>query len=315
MQAFFPFPLLLYRELKRAATAVVIFNDYDQLTAFCWMPLLKRLRRRFLFAVMLHDADRDAYLPVKWLSVYSMKLVMKLMHLAFFHEVLPDKPYYHTDIPKIAIPHGIYQQEQFDQLFLDRLLEQKKDKTVVSILGNIRDEKNYRAVIECLPYINNMQLQVIGKPANSGVPVSGYKELIVKLGVQDKVVWLDKFMTDAEFQSAIMVADVVLLYYKSSFVSQSGILNLIAPHKKYIIVSDAPSALRETVKQFGIGKIVPLAQTALLEALANVAGSRTDDVRQAWEQYMRYASWENHAAIAVEQFKNMLLASKQPVIC
>ena len=302
-------PLTLYQLLKKSDSSVVICNDYDQLTAFLWAPLFKKLKQKHLFSVILHDPDRDKYLPSKWLSAQTMKAVMSIMDIAFYHEVLPNKPYYKNASLKVNVPHGIYRHEKYDESFLQQLKKRKGNDRYISILGNMRDEKNYEFVIDCLPGLPGTKLLIIGKPSHSNFDTSRYKNKMKALGVEDKVVWIEKFMSDDEFQSAIMVSDVVLLYYKESFTSQSGVLNLIAAHKKPLVVSDVPSALRETVRQFGLGKIVPLNKELFIEAANSM---NENNYESGWNDYIAYASWDKHAEIGVKAFASLLCSPELP---
>jgi hypothetical protein len=298
-------PFKFYSYLKSLPRSVIIFNDFDQYTSVFWAPFFRGLRSKHIFSVILHDPDRDNYFPAKSLSEFSMAQVMSVIHIAFYHELLPDKPYYqNSKALKVKVPHGIYTHAGYNQKFYDELISKKGGDKLISILGNIRDEKNYEMVIKCLPQIQHTKLLVAGKASSSNVPIAHYKKLITDTGVSDRVLWEERFMTDDEFQSAIKASDVVLLYYKDTFTSQSGVLNLIAPHKKYVIVSDVPSALRETVNKFFIGKVVKLEDSAFAQSLNELIN--TVDLKVvdgAWNKYLEYASWHNHVAIAVGTFK------------
>jgi glycosyltransferase involved in cell wall biosynthesis len=296
-------PIRTYQYLKKVPSSLVIFNDFEQISSFIWVPLFRKLKNKHHFTVILHDPDRDEYVPIKALSIYTMKRVMSIMNSALYHEVLPDREYYNRDIPKIKIPHGIYFHESFDKECLARLQSQKGDNFLIGILGNIREEKNYELVIDALTQVKKVKLLIAGNASSSKVSIEKYKQQINRLELEDRVIWLQKFMSDDEFQAAIKSCDVVLLYYKSTFTSQSGVLNLIAPHKKWIIVSDVPSALRETVKTFGLGSIVPLSLAALVSELNMMGKEERAGYEKAWMNYMNYASWDNHVQIVLDALK------------
>ena len=88
----------------------VVFNDFDQSTSFLWVPLVKLVKRKRIFSVVLHDPDRNGYFKSLSLSVKTMQKVMSVMDIAFYHEVLPDRPYYRKESKTsyIAVPHGLY---------------------------------------------------------------------------------------------------------------------------------------------------------------------------------------------------------------
>src|SRR5688500_10945304 len=132
-------PFIFFFFLKKQPQSVVIFNDFDQLTSFLWAPFFRFLKRKHVFATVLHDPDRDGYLPSKWLSEITMKAVTGIMHIAFYHEYLPDKKYYQPSLKKVKVPHGIYPPHTADENFYNYVLKQKGAAQLIGILGNIRD--------------------------------------------------------------------------------------------------------------------------------------------------------------------------------
>lgn len=286
-------PFNVYRYLKNQPASTVLFNDYEQITSILWVPLFKRLKRKHTFAVILHDPDRDNYFPFKWLSAYTMRAVMRIMDIAFYHGYLPDKKYYEFNIPKVEIPHGLYVHETFDIDLYNLLVKRKGEFYLMGIIGNIRDEKNYTLLIESLLDLPNAILVIAGSPSNSDVPIRVYKKQIEQLGLEQQVIWIEKRLTDDEIQSVILACDLILLYYKHSFTSQSGILNLIAPHKKKLIVSDGTSALTQTVDMFKIGDVVPISKESFVHSVLNIFDVTNKDAHIVmWDSYLKYASWK-----------------------
>jgi hypothetical protein len=62
-----------------------------------------------------------------------------------------------------------------------------------------------------------------------------------------------------------------------------------------------PSALRETVQAFEMGNIVPLSVEALTDSLNQIIHNKQLDYSNAWEAYIKYASWDNHVAIVLNK--------------
>ncbi|MBC7451304.1 MAG: glycosyltransferase [Cytophagales bacterium] len=307
-------PIRTYLFLKSQPSSIVLFNDYEQISSWLWAPLFRPLKKIHTFAVILHDPDRDRYLPLTFLSVYTMKKVMSIMDAALYHEVLPEKIYYSFDLPKIKIPHGIYHHDTSDEALLNQLYIQKGSAKLIGMLGNIRDEKNYSMVIESLQHLPGHMLLIAGSASGSGVPVAAYKKQIAQLQLSDRVIWIEKRLTDDELQSVIKASDVIVLYYKNSFTSQSGIVNLIAPHKKDLIVSDAPSALREIVLSFGIGKVAALTNNAFVEAIQSSYSEAGNGKEDQWQSYMDYASWSNHVNIVLSSIGKLHATSKRSAV-
>lgn len=299
-------PFRLYKFLKNRDQSFVIFNDYDQTTSVIWVPLLKLLKKKHKFGVILHDPDRDKFLPRKWMSELTMDKVMSLMDIAFHHGFLPEKAYYRYNIPKVTVPHGLYPTIPINKAFFEDVKSRQKLPYILGLIGNIRDEKNYEFIINALPHLPNCNLLVAGGVANSKVPVNDYKKLIADLNLQDKVIWIERYLDDDELNAAIDVSDVVLLYYKTSFTSQSGILNNIAPYSKKLLATDTPSALKEVVKKYKLGVLVPPNnQSAFIAAVNELTAADKSTYDKGWAAYAQDATWEKHAAIGVDNFKKL----------
>lgn len=297
-------PLRLYKLLRRSSTSVVIFNDFDQITAFFWSRLIASLKRKHLLAVILHDPDRDQYSPYHWLSVKTMQSVMRVMDIGFYHGILPAKPYYANKCLKVEIPHGIFDAVPIDSNFKNTLLSKKKDSILLGVLGNIREEKNYDLILDSMQSLSDCQLLIAGQKANSRVPVERYRRKILKLGGEDKVVWVEKFLDESELHAAITACDIIVMYYSKTFQSQSGILNVIAPYRKKLLISDTGSALQKAVASFNLGVIVPADDKNEfikgIELLKTMDSSRFES---GWNEYSKYANWSSHADIAISKFK------------
>ncbi len=297
-----PFKLLFF--LKKQPASVIIFNDFDQRTAWFWAPFFKPLKKKHKFAVILHDPDRDKFFSIQSLSETSMSSIMAFMDVAFFHGFLPDKPYYKYLFKRVDIPHGIYDDTYIDDAVYQQVKHEASGNKIIGILGNIRDEKNYRVVIDSLTHLDNVKLLIAGKAANSGVSTDIYKQYAAEKGVSDKVIWKEGYLSQGAFNACITACDIVLLYYKPSFTSQSGVLNTIAPFKKKLIISNAESSLKKSVEQYSLGRVLPHNQPILLAKAVEELLSLSDNHFSAkWDNYITNSSWQKHVSIAVEAFK------------
>lgn len=303
-------PWRFYKFLKNQQSAVVVFNDFDQLSSFFWSFFFRKLRKRHLFGVILHDPDRDHYFAKKGISEYTMKKVMSVMDVAFHHGYIPDKSYYNQTLRKVEIPHGIYTPAPVDAGFQTFLLQQKGDSNLIGILGNIRDEKNYEIIIESLKDLPNTKLLIAGSPANSSINTQLYRDKIKQHGLEERVIWVERFLTDNELSAAIAVCDVISLYYKETFTSQSGILNLIAPFKKRLIVSNVESSLKRVVSRYQIGVLVePNNKRAYVEAANDLLAKEQQLFDEKWIKYLNDHSWENNISTITQVFETIKSSS------
>lgn len=306
-------PLRLYKYLKNenGGNTYVVFNDFDQSTSYIWFSFLHRLKKKgFVFSIILHDPDRDAYFRFKRLSRFTMRKVMQLQNIAFFHDTLPAKPYYKkgTLIKYICIPHGIYPPKPTNQKFIQWLKQLKGSFIYASIPGNIRPEKNYEIAIRMLSCCQNIKLIIAGKPANSSVQTARYKQLAVKLKVENRIIWIERFLSDSELASVITISDIILLNYARSFKSQSGILHLIAPYKKKVIVADGENSLAKTVRMYNIGELV---ESNNLDSLVNGMKKIINSQKNFpinWDNYLKQASWNTNVEIIIRSLKTKNIA-------
>lgn len=301
-------PLLLFFYLIRKKDCQVIFNDFEQLTTPIWIPLFKIfLSRKHTFSIILHDPDRDNYPPSKAFSNYCMKLLMGLMDVAFYHGYLPSKPYYRRSITKyVEIPHGIYPLPKPDLKVKKAILDRKiSGHKYLSILGNIREEKNYALAIRALPSLPECLLIIAGAPANSRVNTDWYKNLADELGVSQRIIWHERYLSEKEMASVIDVSDIILLNYSNSFASQSGIINMIAPFKKNILVSKTTSSLTLIVEKFQLGDLIePDNLEALINGIKNSILENSQNIPR-WDLYLQHSSWASSVLIMVNSLNSV----------
>lgn len=296
-----PFLFFFYLLFKRSS--VVIFNDFDQLTAFLWVPFFFILKLKHRFAVVLHDPDRDAYFPNKWLSGASMCWIMVLMDWGIYHEVLPQKWYYNNKVQYFSVPHGLYDatQEEDPELNL-QLKALKRNYTNCAIIGNIREEKNYEAAIAALKMCDTVHLIIAGKAAHSGYTEAHLQAYAKQHGVLEKITWLTKYLSDEELNSVLKHTDVLLLNYASSFKSQSGVLNLAATFTPSLLVSKTDSALYHSCKTFNLAEFIMADSPEALQEKFIDWDKNGVSFEADWYTYKAYASWDQNIKIALKHF-------------
>ncbi|MEQ8711495.1 MAG: hypothetical protein RIC80_00670 [Cyclobacteriaceae bacterium] len=284
-------PIRFFIYARRLPGSLILFNDFEQLTSFLWVGLFRRFAPQHHYAVFLHDPDRDAYPPSKMISAWCMRHMMTLMQFGLYHDVLPEKSYYrHGTTKYLNVPHGIYDLPEPDNALLASLTEKKSNANLMLILGAIRSEKNYRLAISLLPAMGSLKLLIAGQPAHSGESSDELIAYATELGVADRVIQIDRFLTFAEMSACIAVTDVVWLNYQRSFKSQSAIFNTISPYQKKVIISKGDSAMAQKAAQFGIGKLVtPDDFDAAHQGLNELLEAPAAD----WSGYLDYASWDH----------------------
>lgn len=288
-----PIRFLLF--LSKQPASIVVWNDFEQLTAPFWTLLLRLIAYKHTHTVVLHDPDRDNYPPSKWYSEWCMKAMMRVMHIGFYHDFLPNKNYYsNTKTTYRSILHGVFDQHAVDETLLNSLTHHKKDDLLITVLGNIREEKNYRLIIQSLPQLSGVKLLIAGAPANSSMDIQGLKELAIELKVDAQIIWHIQFLTDQEMAACIQASDVILLYYQKQFTSQSGILNLIAPYRKKFVYSEMESGLSKVAHTYGLGfPCKPDSVHDFVDCIHHIQHTRDVQTPSHWDQYLAKADWSS----------------------
>jgi glycosyltransferase involved in cell wall biosynthesis len=230
-----------------------------------------------------------------------MNQIMKTVKIALYHGSLPEKSYYQKkkNITYLSVEHGLYSLPEPDPIYLAELkLKTAEFSFVLSIPGNIRPEKNYKHVIQCLTELPRFCLIIAGSPANSKVNIQILKDFAFDKGVTRQVIWIEKFLSEAELAAVIKASDLVVLYYAASFQAQSGILHQVIPLKKPVLVSDLPNALTDIVRKFGIGYISEADNPEAL--LKTLSGIRENPFHPDWEKCINDISWNKQVERVLE---------------
>ncbi len=300
LRTFFnPFVFLFW--LVRQEKSIVIFNDFDQISSPFWVIWFKIFARKHQYCIVLHDPDRDAYPPNKYISGLTMKCLLWLCRTVLYHQFLPRKNYYVSSrVSFLSVPHGLYTQPKADSLFIEKLNKLNGTYKLMSILGNIRMEKNYEQAIRSLQHLPDYRLLIAGRPANSSVSVESLNAMAFDLNLSDRIIWIVEYLTEEQLAAAIEVTDICLLNYLPSFTSQSGMINIFAPFKKKVIISDIDSGLSVLNRQFKFGEFCnPFDDSSFVSAI-HILEDTT--VEQNWNHYLDYASWDNHVQIVTSHF-------------
>jgi glycosyltransferase involved in cell wall biosynthesis len=176
----------------------------------------------------------------------------------------------------------------------EQLTRFKSDGTLFAIIGNIRKEKNYELAIEALALLPKAKLVIAGSLANSEFKIADLQSLAEERKVNNRILWVIRYLDEHELASVITQSSCVILNYAASFASQSGILNMIAPFEKTLIVSDTASALTHLVKRFKLGVIIPADNSSALESAMEKVIKEGETTNVQWKPFLQYASWEHH---------------------
>jgi glycosyltransferase involved in cell wall biosynthesis len=301
-------PLRFWRGVRHYEDALIIWNDFDQSSVLLWVPMVKLQRKASqATAVLLHDPDRDAYPPNLAVAQDTMLFMMQTMDLGFYHEVLADRVYYqrsHTQYQ--SIPHGSYPLPKPDAALSAELNAYRQQGfKLASITGNIRHEKNYHLAIAALADEPTLMLVVAGRPANSGVNTAVFKQQARELGVLDRIIWLERYLSPAELAAVLACSDVVLLAYSSTFKSQSGIFANLVQFQSNLVASAGDNALAILVRRFGLGELVEPDNLDSLKAGIHRALDQKDK-REGWFTLAQAYTWQGNIVSIVNAANDVL---------
>ena len=132
-----------------------------------------------------------------------------------------------------------------------------------------------------------------------------YKNLILKLGITDKVILINQFVPNEEVAKYYQVSDIVILPYRSA--TQSGILNVAYGFFKPAIVTDV-GGLAEFVDEGKTGFVVkPNSPEAIFEGVEKFIRSKD---KTNFTDYIQLRNKKNSFNNLPEVFEKILEENK-----
>ena len=177
-------------------------------------------------------ARRQVYDIVRRVVVHSRRRIDDLAALGVARERLAyiPHPVFESDAPaEVTPPAG----------------------STLLFFGLLRAYKGLDVLVRALAELADARLVVAGDPLD---PVEPVQELARELGVGARVEWRLGFLPNDEVARLMAEATVVVLPYLRT--DASGVLATAIGHGRPVVVSDVGS-LGETVREFGLGEVVP----------------------------------------------------------
>jgi glycosyltransferase involved in cell wall biosynthesis len=194
-----------------------------------------------------------------------------------------------------TVPHGPYSYPaasgERDKLRRDYGLPVEGD--VALCFGSIRDDKNLMNTLLSLKHVPDPPcVLVAGRGGGKGNrSVDWYQQQVREAGLESRVVFLDRYISDEEVGNLFQVSDVALLTYKTSFTSQSGVLNVAMHYGVPVIATPAPT-MAESIRQFGVGIVADDEDpTAIASGVRQWQMRRKEFVAARFGEYLNANSW------------------------
>ena len=270
-----------------------------------WPHVLLRLAG-VRYAANIHDPRRQQWGRVSLHRRWSIKAGFLPISIGLIHD---DFNTHQPDIPDhvrcVRVPYGCYEAEitggDGDALRA-QLAPVGSAKRIFLAFGYIADRKNLDLCIRAIAELPRAVLLVAGRVASShDKSVAWYRALALELGCADRVRIDEAFIPEEQVRHYFGAADVILLTYKSEFVSQSGVLLLASNWAKPVLASSGPGPLTTTVARFGLGPTVPPDDLGALRDAMNgqIEGGNDAD---GWPAFRRHASWDRNVAELCDAF-------------
>jgi glycosyltransferase involved in cell wall biosynthesis len=146
-----------------------------------------------------------------------------------------------------VVPHGSYQNPNFQDKDKSKCKLNLQDKVVVTILGFVTPKKGHDLVIPLIPYLDrNVQIVIAGGPQNAQDEqyIGNLKKLAEQNHCTDRITFTG-YLPD--FTDVINATDIALLPYRK--VTDSGVLHLLTAYGVPTIASDL-EAFREVNDEY-----------------------------------------------------------------
>ncbi len=267
---------------------------------------------------VLREPDVDQLIVLQEIAARSDRLVVMSEHSSQFLQDVFRVPAGKIDL----IPHGI-PDLPFAEPVLHRESLSAQGKVVLLTFGLLSPNKGFETVIQALPRILSRHSNVVYVIAGATHPHVRRREgdryrfqlqaLAKELGVEENVVFHNRFVSPQEMASLVGSADIYVTPYRYEAQAVSGTLAYALGAGKAII--STPYWHAAELLADGRGELVPFEDPA---ALADVAIELLDNqaAREAMRRraylYARHMVWDRAAQSYMQTFVRASAGRKQP---
>jgi glycosyltransferase involved in cell wall biosynthesis len=282
----------------------VFLVSYGEYLAPLWYRRLLRLARNGVtFGAVIQEPVRNFVVGPLWWHRWSVACAYTFLREAFVHDpIVLDTVRLMPRLRTTVVPYG---QHRFpspneNPQKVREHLGIPPGACMLLAFGHIRDDKNLDLAIQSLPGVKSVYLVVAGKrQAGSQRSENFYRDLAANLGVSDRCRWLLEYITEPEAANLFTACDLVLLTYRRSFRSASGVLGLAAHFRKPCIASSGSGSLGTTVRKYDLGVWVePDSAEAIRDGLKKWLQSPS---QPRWDVYLEDNSWQRNAKIVKDR--------------
>jgi D-inositol-3-phosphate glycosyltransferase len=240
---------------------------------------------------IVHNVADHESSAVKW-SVNRFQLAQSDAYVTHNSNLARELESRFPNIPTAVHPHPIFENYPL-------LSQTPEPRAPLELLffGLIRRYKGLDIALKALAELTkDFRLSVVGECWDGQAEI---EEQISKLGLEEKVEFVPRYVSDLEAAHYFSRADAVILPYRE--VSGSGVVPVAYHYGKPVIVSRLPG-LEDVVRQDQTGWLVPPEDPAALRELIENRVSRESarSMLPAIERLKQDMSWEGFARAVLE---------------
>lgn len=266
---------------------------------------------------VLREPDVNQRMVMQEIAARSSRLVVMSRHSSGFLQDVFEVPREKIDL----IPHGI-PDLPFEVSPLYKNSSSTRDRTVLLTFGLLSPNKGFENVIEALPRILSRHSDVVYLIAGATHPhvrrregdryLLELKALAKELGVEDNVVFVNRFVSPQEMASLVGLADIYVTPYRYETQAVSGTLAYALGAGKAII--STPYWHATELLEDGRGALVPFNDSSAIadttiELLENPGALQA--MRERAYLYARQMVWKRVAQSYMGSFVSARADHKQ----
>jgi glycosyltransferase involved in cell wall biosynthesis len=285
------------------------------------MELLKRLRMPVVTTIhtVLREPNLDQRVVMRKIAARSERLIVMSQYSSRILQEIFRVPAAKIDL----IPHGIPDMP-FEQPEMFKKHFSCQGKSVLLTFGLLSPNKGFESVIQAMPRILKSHGNAVYMIAGATHPQIHAREgdryrielqaLAKKLGVEQQVLFVNRFVSPEEMASLVGLADIYITPYCHEEQAVSGTLAYALGAGKAIISTPYWYAAEVLDKQRGM--LVPFDNSAAIAA-ATITLLTNDEAREAMREraylYARSMIWERVAQCYMASFLRSVAYCAEPV--
>jgi len=244
-------------KIKRDKPDILLIRYWLPFMAPC-LGSVARIARSNKYTIIIAIADNvephEKSPGGRVLTRFFMKSINGAVVMSY--SVQKDIEAFRKDIPIVITPHPLFDNygRKIDRNEALNSLKLDPDYSYILFFGFIRNYKGLDLLINAFSderlRNRNLKLIIAGEFYENE---SGYKELIVKNKLEDRIILFDHFIEDSQVKLFFSGADLVVQPYKSA--TQSGVTQIAFQFDKPMVVTDV-GGLKEVVQNLKDGYVV-----------------------------------------------------------